>query len=72
MQTIFGNSPILISPDMINNVLSQEWLAKNKSIMTIFNSIDNIYRIAFENTIFHIEMAKDSLHYLNKQQCNKY
>jgi len=36
--------------------------------MTTFNSIDNIYRIAFGNTIFNIEMAKDSLHYLSKEQ----
>jgi hypothetical protein len=29
MQTIVGNSPILICPDMTDNVLSQGWLAKN-------------------------------------------
>ena len=53
---------------MTDNVLSQGWLAKNKSIMTTFNSIDNIYRIAFGNTIFNIEMSKDSLYYLSKEQ----
>ena len=53
---------------MNDNVLSQEWLAQNKSIMTTFNSIDNIYRIAFGNTTFHISMAKDSLYYLSKEQ----
>ena len=47
MQTIVGNSPIIICPDITDNVLSQGWLAKNKSIMTTFNSIDNIYHIAF-------------------------
>jgi len=46
---------------MRDNILSQGQLEKNKSIMTRFNSIENIYRIAFGNTIFHIEMAKDSL-----------
>ena len=51
MQTIVGNSTILIFRDMTDNVLSQGWLAKNKSIMTTFNSIDNIYHIAFVNTI---------------------
>ena len=53
---------------MTDNVLSQGWLAKNKSIMTTFNSIDNIYCIAFGNTIFNIEMAKDFLYYLSKEQ----
>ena len=46
---------------MTDNALSQEWLAQNKAIMTTFDGIDNIYRIAFGNTTFHIEMAKDSL-----------
>ena len=31
MQTIVGNLPILICPDMTDNVLSQGWSAKNKS-----------------------------------------
>jgi hypothetical protein len=53
---------------MTDNVLSQGWLAKHKSIMTTFNSIDNTYRIAFGNTIFNVEMAKDSLYYLSKEQ----
>ena len=52
MQKIIGNSPILICPDMAYNILSQGWLAQNKSIMTTFNSIDNIYQIAFGNTTF--------------------
>ena len=52
---------------MTDNVLSQGWPAQNKSIMTTFNSIDNIYRIAFGNTTFHISMAKDSL-YLRKEK----
>ena len=45
-------------------------VGKNKSIMTTFNSVDNIYRIAFGNTIFNIvfEMVKDSLNYLSKEQ----
>ena len=30
MQTMIENSPILIWPDMTDNVLSQEWLAQNK------------------------------------------
>ena len=53
---------------MTDNVLSQGWLAQNNSIMTTFNSIDNIYRITFGNTTFHILMAKDSLYYLSKEQ----
>ena len=69
MQTTIGNSPILICPDMTDNVLSQGWLAQNNFIMTTFNSIDNnIYRIAFGNTIFHNSMTKDSLYYLSKEQ----
>jgi len=48
MQTIVGKAPIFICPDMTDNVLSQGWLAKNKSIMTTFNSINNIHRIVFE------------------------
>ena len=36
--------------------------------MTTFNSIDNIYHIAFGNTIFNIEMAKDSLYDFSKEQ----
>ena len=35
--------------------------------MTTFNNIDNIFRIAFRNTTFHIEMAKDSLYRLSKE-----
>jgi len=43
-QTTIDNSPILICPDMTDNVLSQGLLAKiNKSIMTTLNSIDNTY-----------------------------
>jgi len=68
MQTIVGNSPILICPTMTDNVLSQGWLAKNKSIMTTYNSIDNVYCIAFGHTTFRIEMANDSLYYLSKDQ----
>ena len=68
MQTIVGDSPILICLDMTDDVLSQGWLAKNKSIMTTFNNIDNIYHIASGNTIFHVETAKDSLCYLSKEQ----
>ena len=67
MQTIFENSPILICPDMTDNVLSQGRLAQIKSIMTTFNSIDNIYRIAFGNTTFRISMARDSLYYLSEE-----
>ena len=58
----------MIHPDMNDNVLSQGWLAQNKSIMTTFNSIDNNYRIAFGNTTFLISMAKDSLYNLRKEQ----
>ena len=36
--------------------------------MTTSNSIDNIYRMVFGNTTFHISMAKDSLYYLSKEQ----
>ena len=72
MQTIIGNSPILICPDMTDNVLSQGWLAQNKSIMTTFNSIDNIYRISFGSTAFHISMAKDFLYYLRRNKPNRY
>ena len=36
--------------------------------MTTFNSIDNIYRIDFGNTIMLIEMAKESLYYLSDEQ----
>ena len=53
---------------MTGNVLSQVWLVQNKSIMTTFNSIDIIYRIALEIQHIHIEMAKDSLYDLIKQQ----
>ena len=52
---------------MTDNVLSQG-LAQNKSIMTTFNSIDNINRITFGNTTFYIEMAKDSLYDFSKEQ----
>ena len=52
---------------MTNNVLSQGWLAQNESTMTTFNSIDNIYRINFVNTTFHISMENDSLYYLSKE-----
>ena len=45
MQTIVGNSPILMCPYLTDNVLSQGW-----SGMTMFDSIDNIYRIVFGNT----------------------
>ena len=53
---------------MTDNVLSQGWLAKYKSIMTTYNSIDNVYCIAFGHTTFRIEMANDSLYYLSKDQ----
>jgi len=52
----------------MTNVLSQGLLAQNKSIMTTFNSTDNIYRISFGNKTFHISMAKHSFHYLRKEQ----
>jgi len=47
MQTIVENTPILICPAMTDNVLSQGWLANNKSIMTAYNSIDNACGIAY-------------------------
>ena len=68
MKTIIGNLAHSNLSDMTDNVLSQRWLAQNKSMMTSFNSIDYVYRIAFGNTAFHISMAKDSLHYLSKEQ----
>jgi hypothetical protein len=54
----------------MTDVLSQGWLAKNKSIMTKYNSIDNAYCIAFGHT-FRIEMANDSLYYLSKDEVKK-
>ena len=45
---------------MTDNVLSQGWLEKNKSVMTTYNSIDNVYCTAFGHTTFRI----DSLYYL--------
>ena len=71
MQTIVENSPILICPTMTDNVLSQCWLAKSKSIMTTYNSIDNVCCISFGNTTFRIEMPNDSLYYLSKDQVRK-
>jgi len=68
MQTIVGNSLILVCFDMTDNVLSQ---GQNKFVMTKFSSIDNIYLIAFGNIAFHISMEKDSLHYSRKEEVHQ-
>jgi hypothetical protein len=68
MQTIVGNSPVLICPNISDNIISQGWLAENKSIITTFNSVDNSYTIAFGATKFRINMANDRLYYLSKDQ----
>ena len=36
--------------------------------MTTLNSIDDIYRIVYGNTTFHIEVAKNSFDNLSKEQ----
>ena len=40
--------------------------------MTTYNSIDNVYYIAFGHTTFRIEMANDSLYYLSKDQVRNF
>ena len=56
---------------MTDNILSQGRLAKNKSIMTTYNSIHNVYCIAFAHTTFRVEMANDSIYSLSKDQVQK-